>query len=162
GETVHPPRLDAADDPIGEQAAAGQRGRPDDPQWDRDDLEVKADERARILIGAVEDAEDRQRVEDRLIDPAVFIERRTVLAAIGARDPPALPSVLEPLPIQINRHDGPQTNRPCDRDGGGGDEWQKPKHEKARGFEAFLVEAESRVGGDHMVVAEEPEIEDQD
>ena len=101
-------------------------------------------------------------VEHGLVDPAVLIKSIPLLGAIGARNPPALTGVVEPLPIEIDRDDRPEPDGQSDNQRRDRHRRHDAEDEKAALHEAFSIEPQARVGRHDVVIAEEPEVDDQD
>ena len=69
---------------------------------------------------------------------------------------------MPPLPIEVDGHNGPDADRPHQRDGERGDGRCQVDDHPAVLLIAGPVEAQARVAGDHMVVAQHPEIDHED
>ena len=110
----------------------------------------------------VQDSVDRDRVEDGPVQPSVFVEGGGVGPPVGSRHPPALPRVVPPLPVEVDGDDDPEPDLPGDENGGQGDDGKEVRDQPTPLLEARPVEADPGEGGDHVMVSEDPDIQEQD
>ena len=118
------------------------------------------EKRVRRLVRAVQDPPERHQIENDMRQPFVLGDTAG-RAAIGLRDAIALPRVMEPLPVEIDRRQQPDAHRQPDDGHGGEYRREQPEDHPTAPGETVAVETKTRIRRHYVVIAQQPQIDQQ-